>query len=59
MSYEQATHLAQTWGLALLATTFLGAVIYALWPANRDQFAEAARTPLNDDENENDDVRAN
>lgn len=52
MSYEQATHLAQTWGLAVLFMVFVGACIYALWPTNREKFQTAARTPLND---ENDD----
>jgi cytochrome c oxidase cbb3-type subunit IV len=52
MSYEQATHLAQTWGLVLLAVLFAGAVIYALWPGNREKFKKAARTPL-DDEDDN------
>ncbi|MGE0533106.1 MAG: cbb3-type cytochrome c oxidase subunit 3 [Hyphomonadaceae bacterium] len=46
MSYEQASHLAQTWGLVLLAACFAGAVIYALWPGNRDKFKRAARSPL-------------
>ena len=48
MSYEQATHLAQTWGLGLLFMVFAGAVIYALGPGNREEFTQAARTPLND-----------
>lgn len=52
MTYEQATHFAQTWGLAFLAIAFAIAVIYALWPSNREKFNKAARTPLND---ENDD----
>ena len=52
MDYAQASHLAQTWGLVLLAVLFAGAVIYALWPGNRDKFKRAAETPLrNDDEN--------
>jgi cytochrome c oxidase cbb3-type subunit 4 len=50
MSYEQATHLAQTWGLALLVVLFAGALIYALWPGNREKFKQAAHTPLEDDE---------
>jgi cytochrome c oxidase cbb3-type subunit IV len=48
MSYEQAAHIAETWGLALLAALFAGAVLYALWPANRETFNRAARAPLND-----------
>lgn len=54
MTYEQASHLAQTWGLVLLAVVFVISVIYALWPGNREQFKQAAQTPLND---ENDDGR--
>jgi cytochrome c oxidase cbb3-type subunit 4 len=50
MTYEQATHVAQTWGLALLVALFAGALIYALWPSNREKFETAARTPLNDED---------
>lgn len=56
MSYAEVSHLAQTWGLALLAILFVGAVIYALWPGNREKFKRAAKTPLErDDENGDDD----
>lgn len=48
MSYEQANQIAQTWGLILLTGLFLGAVLYALWPANREKFNRAARAPLSD-----------
>lgn len=48
MSYEQATHFAQTWGLVLLAGGFAAAIAYALWPRNRETFERAARAPLND-----------
>ena len=48
MTYEQASHLAQTWGLVLLAVCFSLAVIYALWPGNKMKFDHAARSPLED-----------
>lgn len=48
MTYEQATQFAQTWGLVLLVICFAAAVAYALWPGNREKFKRAARTPLND-----------
>jgi cytochrome c oxidase cbb3-type subunit 4 len=48
MTYEQAAHFAQTWGLVLLAAGFAVAVLYALWPSNREKFDRAARAPLND-----------
>lgn len=48
MDYLQISHFAQTWGLLLLGGSFLIAVIYALWPANREKFQRAARAPLED-----------
>ncbi len=52
MSLDEAAHYAQTGGLVLLALCFVTAVIYALWPSNRDRFRKAAYTPLEDDDNE-------
>jgi cytochrome c oxidase cbb3-type subunit IV len=48
MTYEQASHFAQTWGLAFLVVLFAGVLIYAFWPGNREKFKRAAETPLND-----------
>lgn len=48
MTFEQATHFAETWGLVLLSVLFAAAVLYALWPSNREMFTRAARAPLND-----------
>ncbi|MEQ1818793.1 MAG: cbb3-type cytochrome c oxidase subunit 3 [Terricaulis sp.] len=48
MTYEQATHLAQTGGLVVLAMCFVLAVIYAMWPGNKEKFDHAARNPLED-----------
>jgi cytochrome c oxidase cbb3-type subunit 4 len=50
MTYEQATHFAQTWGLALLVLLFVGVLIYAFWPGNRERFKRAAQTPLADED---------
>jgi cytochrome c oxidase cbb3-type subunit 4 len=54
MTYADASHFAQTWGLALLVVLFLAVLIYAFWPGNRDKFKRAAHAPL---ENEDDDGR--
>jgi cytochrome c oxidase cbb3-type subunit 4 len=48
MTFEQASHLAQTAGLVMLAMCFGLAVIYALWPGNKKKFEQAARSPLED-----------
>lgn len=50
MSYDAATHFAQTWGLGLAVVLFLATVVYALWPANQGKFDKAARAPLSKDE---------
>ena len=49
MNIDQAAHYAQTAGLVLLIIGFVIAVIYALWPSNRKKFRDAARAPLEDD----------
>lgn len=52
MTYSEATHFAQTWGMALLVVLFVSVALYALWPGNRERFKQAAQVPL---ENEDDD----
>lgn len=52
MTLDQAAHYAQTGGLVLLTLCFIGAVIYALWPSNREKFQRAAHTPLEDGDND-------
>jgi cytochrome c oxidase cbb3-type subunit 4 len=48
MNYEQVSQFAQTWGLVILGGSFAVAVVYALWPGNREVFNRAASAPLND-----------
>jgi cytochrome c oxidase cbb3-type subunit 4 len=50
MDYAQVSLFAQTWGLVLLGVCFAIAVIYALWPGNRDAFRRAASRPLQDED---------
>ncbi len=50
MSYENVAEFAQTWGLVYFFILFSLVVVYALWPANQKQFDEAARIPLEDEE---------
>ena len=52
MTLEQATQFSEVWGLVILGGMFLGSVAYALWPKNKLEFEQAARSPL---ESENDD----
>lgn len=52
MSYAEASHFAQTWGLALLLVLFAIVLVYALWPGNREKFKRAAETPLKDEDDD-------
>ncbi len=50
MTYQAASEFARSWGLVFLMAIFAGAVLYALWPANRAKFDRAAAIPLDDEE---------
>jgi cytochrome c oxidase cbb3-type subunit 4 len=49
MSYEDVLSFSQSWGGVYFMIMFLVALTYALWPANRKGFDEAAQIPLHDD----------
>lgn len=49
MDYQTVAHFSETWGLLFLFVLFVGAVVYAFWPDNKQKFEEAARMPLDDD----------
>lgn len=45
-TYSMLASFAQTAGLLVFVTGFLGVVVFALWPSNRATFDRAARAPL-------------
>ena len=49
MTYHDLVYFAQTWGLIYMMVIFAGAVVYALWPANKRRFDRAAQQPLDED----------
>ncbi|MEM9170095.1 MAG: cbb3-type cytochrome c oxidase subunit 3 [Pseudomonadota bacterium] len=49
--YETLSSFAQTGGLLLFVLGFILVLIFALAPRNRQDFDEASRIPLNDDDN--------
>jgi len=49
MTYETLARIAQTWGLVLFVVAFGLVLAYALAPANRRKFKEAAEIPLKDE----------
>ncbi|MGL5116455.1 MAG: cbb3-type cytochrome c oxidase subunit 3 [Beijerinckiaceae bacterium] len=48
-TYQFLAGFAQSAGLIYFMAVFMGAALYALWPANRDKFDAAARIPLQED----------
>ena len=48
-TYHALAEFAQTWGLAYFVAVFMVVLAYALWPSRKQQFEDAARTPLWED----------
>jgi len=48
-SYQWLAEFAQFGGTVYCLLIFLAAIAYALWPANRAKFEDAARMPLRED----------
>lgn len=51
MTYQTVSAFAQSWGLVYLFVLFLGVLVYALWPGNRDKFRHAANIPFQEEDN--------
>jgi cytochrome c oxidase cbb3-type subunit 4 len=54
MTYQEISVYARIAGLIIFLVLFAGAVLYALWPGNRDTFDRASRAPLERDPYETD-----
>lgn len=48
-TYKLLASFAQSMGVIYFMAIFLVVVVYALWPANKARFDEAARMPLRED----------
>ncbi|GLQ21636.1 cbb3-type cytochrome c oxidase subunit 3 [Algimonas porphyrae] len=46
MSYDQIAHVIKIGGTIAFTTVFVLAILYALWPKNREKFDRAAQLPL-------------
>lgn len=51
--HEAVTRFAQLWGMFYAVAIFAVALIYALWPSNKQTFERAAHAPLDTDEDDN------
>lgn len=52
LEYEAVARFAQQSGTLYFAAIFLGGVVYALWPTNKEAFKRLARLPLEEDESD-------
>ena len=50
IDHDTLATFAKTYGLIYMMIVFLGAVVYALWPANQSNFDQAASGILEEDE---------
>lgn len=41
---------AKSYGLLYLLSIFIGVVVYACWPSNKDKFNDAANSVLDDED---------
>ena len=48
-TYEMLAAFARSAGTLYCFVLFLGVLVYALWPSNRETFNKAARAPLSED----------
>ncbi len=48
-TYAMVTRVSQSLGVVFFMSIFIGVVVYALWPKNRDKFSSAAELPLKED----------
>ena len=46
MTYDFLAHFIKIGGTVAFTSVFVIAIIYALWPSNREQFDRAAHLPL-------------
>lgn len=49
MTYEQVASITQVAALLLFIALFLAVLIYTFWPGNKKRFERAARLPLEQD----------
>ena len=52
MTYQTVAAFTQSFSLLLFFVLFIGVVVYALWPGNRNVFERASRMPLDSDEHD-------
>ena len=52
MTYESASAFSQVAALLIFIALFIGVILYVFWPGNKKKFDEAAKLPLEDEDDE-------
>jgi len=50
MSYDTLAHFIKMGGTVFFTGFFVIAIVYALWPKNKERFDRAAQLPLSEDD---------
>lgn len=50
MTYEQVASISQVVALLFFVALFAAVLVYAFWPGNKKRFEEAAKLPLEQDD---------
>ena len=49
MTYQSVAEISQLVAMFLFIALFVGVLVYVFWPGNRSRFERAARAPLDQD----------
>lgn len=49
MDHQIVANFAGSWGLVFLFSLFAIAIVYALWPTNKNKFTKASYRPLDEE----------
>jgi len=52
MTYESASTFSQVAALIIFIALFIGVILYVFWPGNKKKFDDAAKLPLEDEDDE-------
>jgi cytochrome c oxidase cbb3-type subunit 4 len=52
MTYESASTFSQVAAMIIFIALFIGVILYVFWPGNKKKFDDAAKLPLENEDDE-------
>ncbi len=52
MTHQPVTEISQIAALIFFVALFVGVIVYVFWPGNKKKFDEAAKLPLEDEDDD-------